>query len=137
MSYYTLKECLTTAIWEWKWEEVQKLSNDNLQGLCKLMAVPTSGTKQELINRLKTCATVREFLSGYENPEELKVAHKQAKLKEMAKLAGCWAGGNKYSLAASLLNWRANCSRQGMSYAKQLLTQAKQTESKQLTLNLF
>ncbi|MFP4336412.1 MAG: hypothetical protein ACLFQP_00640 [Halothece sp.] len=134
MSYYTLKECLQLPPWRWNWDEIKQLSNTEIEALCKVMGIASSGSKSQKIFRLKSVAEVRLFLNG----KDLKTLQNLPKkvLVEKAKKVGVIHYLTKYAIAASLLNWRKSCNSRGMNYVKQIVS-LNQANPKQLNLDLF
>lgn len=126
-----LKKCLITPSWNWEWQELNYLDNEELESLCLVMGIPHSGTKTKKIDRLKTASDVRYFLHN-QTLESLQTLPKKL-LVENAKKARTPSYLNKYGIAAALINWRAECQRKGNRAVKEALDYGK-TQPKQLSL---
>lgn len=126
-----LKKCLHTPPWEWEWNNLNNLKSEEIAGLCKIMGISHSGTKNEKIYRLKTASDVRHFLHN-QSLESLQALPKKL-LAQNAKKAGTPSYLNKYGIAAALINWRSECQRKGKEIVRQSREYAK-TQPKQLSL---
>lgn len=94
-------------------------SAQELQMLCCALHIPRSGNRAKVSQRILDTWAVRSTLKD-KSIDDLKAAFKAKQLKAMCKTVGAYAGGNKRSMAASLLNWRNECRRKGQEYVNAL-----------------
>jgi|GEM_PF-4228121 len=96
------------------------LTIKQLKGCCLLMGIPYSGTKQEMIDRLKAAGKMRIYLRD-KTPEQLVTAHTKQEIVEMAKSVGAFGYPyTKIGLAHRLYWWRDDCQRKGLQVWEQI-----------------
>jgi hypothetical protein len=128
-----LHAALNTPPDRWTHAQLAELRAVELEVLCRLLGVPYSGTKPQRIARLLDLADLRTTLASYERPGQMTPFFRRASLLAMAKRAHIYLGGNKYGLAAGLLNWRNECRQRGQQYHAELQA-ARARQPRQLRL---
>ena len=115
----TFSRLMRTPPGEWSRHDLTKLQADELRALCELLAVPTSGTKAEVIERLLSLGALRQLLADYDGDDVHETAARlvadfdKRELKGMCAMAKLWKSGSKTQLAVGLLQWRNECRRKG------------------------
>jgi hypothetical protein len=96
-------------------------SGNELKALCMVLAIPYSGSKTLLRDRILDAWALRTTLRPFsDDPNQLVAAFKGKELRTFCKRARVYAGSNKYGMAASLLGWRNSCRKKG----EQLIAEA-------------
>lgn|GEM_PF-7025998 len=135
----TFRRLTHTPPGEWKRDDLKKLSGVELRSLCELLGVPTSGTKDEAVERLLRLGSLRSLLANYDDADYHVSARRMVEdfdkreLKGMAAMAKLWKSGNKYQLAIGLIQWRNECRRRGKDALARAREQLK-TQPQQFTL---
>lgn len=89
-------------------------SGNELKALCMVLAIPYSGSKGVLRDRILDAWDLRNTIRPFsDDPHQLADAFKGKELKAFCKRARVYAGSNKYGMAASLLGWRNGCRKKG------------------------
>jgi hypothetical protein len=94
-----------TAEWLRKW------AKHDLEALAKVLAVPTSGTVDELIGRILHFHAMRRHLAT-ETRESLR-GRPGKELRALLKSIGAYAPSNKFGMAGALIGWRDGCRLKG------------------------
>lgn len=84
-------------------DELESMPKAHLSALAKIHGVPSSGNKDSIIGNLKEAAQLADDLDG-ETVDSLQ-QKTSSLLKQMAKEAGIYVGGNKYAISSSLVAW--------------------------------
>jgi hypothetical protein len=114
-----LRQAIRTHPADWTAANLAELRAEELADLCRLMGIPHSGTKPTKIARLLNAADLRTILASYNHPDQMTPYFSRKSLVGLAKRAGVYPGGNKYGLAAGLINWRNECRRIGQAYLEE------------------
>ena len=110
-----LSRLMQTSPSVWTEEMLSPLKLQELQALCLLMGIASTGTKTQLLRRLLDAADLRTILASAEKPTDLTTRYRLKELRQFARRAGVFQGVNKYSEAGSLLNRRNACRRKGQA----------------------
>lgn len=105
---------------DWNAEILADLRAVELEALCRLMAIPHSGTKAERCARLLDAADLRATLAPYKTPGQMTPFFSRRTLASLANRAGIWAGGTKWGLANGLLGWRNACRTKGQRFRAEM-----------------
>ena len=111
-----LRATLRTPPADWTSGQLAQLTSTELEYLCRLLAVPHSGTKPARVARLLDAADLRTLLAPYTHPDQMTPIFSRRTLAALAKRAGIWSGGTKWGLANGLLGWRDECRRKGQQF---------------------
>ena len=115
----------------WNTWDLKLLRSIELQSLCLLLGCPKSGTKQQMIARIKTILHVRLIVTPFAKKENLdrweqakliaqNFKHKQ--LKSFCKMVRTFAPSNKVGMGNALINWLFNSIARGQRAYKDALT---------------
>lgn len=117
----SFRSILHTSPADWTPTTLADLSAAELGALCRLMAIPHSGTKEQQRARLLDAADLRATLAPYASPGQMTPIFSRRTLASMANRAGIWAGGNKWGLANGLLGWRDACRAKGQRFRAEMI----------------
>ena len=93
---------------------LMRRSGAELQALCMVLAIPYSGSKDRLRERILDAWDLRNTLKPFsDDPKELAAVFKSKELRAFCKRARVYSGSNKYGMSAGLLGWRNNCRLKG------------------------
>jgi hypothetical protein len=120
------KAILKTKPGDWTAAQLGLLTATELTYLCRLLAIPHSGTKAQRVARLLDIADLRTILAPYTNPYQMTPIFTRRTLAALAKRAGIWNGSTKYGLAASLIGWRDQCRSDGQRFHAEITLAARQ-----------
>ena len=119
----------------WNEDDLWTLPGNDLRFLCRIMGVPSYGTKPVMIVRLLSLRIVRMELSqfqcdGFSRETSGAVAlvagsFKRERLKWMCEQANLWKSGNKIQLACVLLSWRNKCRLEGQKFLAECIAHTK------------
>lgn len=108
----------------WTVEALEKLNIKHLQALAWILAIPKSGSKAAQVARLLDLRALRVELGRFgDAPHDLVEVYLHRELKDMVRRTRSWCGGNKLTIAATLLNWRNTCRTKGMQRLKAIQAQ--------------
>jgi hypothetical protein len=127
-----LRTTLRTPPADWTAGQLVQLTNAELEYLCRLLAIPHSGTKPARVARLLDAADLRTILAPYSHPDQMTPIFSRRTLAALARRAGIWSGGNKWGLANGLLGWRNECRRKGQQFHDETTTAARALRAGQL-----
>ena len=99
-------EQLITSKAKFNKKNLSKLTLEELKGLCLLMNTQISGIKEEIIKRLIKVYAVRLIVARFDDPDIFKDTYKKRVLVRLCAISKVWKGGNKYSCAVGLINWK-------------------------------
>jgi hypothetical protein len=116
---------LRTSPADWTADQLTQLSAIELEYLCRLLAIPHTGTKSARVGRLLDAADLRTILAPYTHPDQMTPIFSHRTLAALAKRAGTWNGGSKWGLANGLLGWRNECRRKGQQFHDETTTAAR------------
>ncbi|MBX0329113.1 hypothetical protein K2Z83_15655 [Oscillochloris sp. ZM17-4] len=115
MSHF--RELYRRPVQEWRRDQLDHLTAEDLAALCQLFGVAFSGTKPQRAERLWQARHLRLVLAGYASDragvEALAGSYRAHELLALCRAAGVYAGPTKYARAAALLKWRDECRRKG------------------------
>lgn len=107
----------------WQEEQLADLTAQELGGLCQLLGIPHSGSKERLRERIWRARHLRLVLAPYHTGEShaqeqaaveaLAANYRADELLALCRAAGVFAGETKYSRAVALLQWRNACRQRG------------------------
>lgn len=109
---------------------LEPCTGDELEAMCRLLAVAHSGTKAQRMERILAACAVRaemESWGEYDSPatahalaDEIIPRYRRKELVALAKQAGAYAGLDKRGLVIGLLQWRAEARRTGSAWWQNL-----------------
>lgn len=132
---------------DWSHDLLSRYRVVQLEFLAKLLGIPHSGTKDQLIDRLIRLGRARELLRPYEFDEgnhdaqvatvrTLAAHYTGRELRALCRTVGAYAPSNKYGMAASLLGWRNTCRQAGVTFREEFERQLAERPAVQLRLPL-
>lgn len=119
------RSILRTSPANWTAATLADLRAIELEALCRLMAIPHSGTKAQRLARLLDAADLRTTLAPYTSPGQMTPLFSRRTLVSMANRAGIWSGGTKWALANGLLGWRDACRAKGQRFRDEMIAAAR------------
>ena len=125
------KQALHTHPASWSAAQLAHLTGDELEYLCRLMAIPHSGAKAARVARLLDAADLRTILAPYTHPEQMTPIFTRRTLAALARRAGLWNGGTKWGLASALLGWRDRCRQRGAEFHAEVTQAARALRASQ------
>ncbi|NTU81921.1 MAG: hypothetical protein HGA45_21510 [Chloroflexales bacterium] len=123
MSAGHFRRLCRTDLDQWVEADLERLTAQELAGLCQMLGIPHSGTKERLRERIWRARHLRLVLASYELGadheaqrqvvEALAASYRADELLSLCRAADVYAGTTKYSRAAALLQWRDACRQRG------------------------
>ncbi|MEL6462974.1 MAG: hypothetical protein AAFV71_30900 [Cyanobacteria bacterium J06633_8] len=126
------KKMLGTPCTAWTDEQFKYITTKLLKSLCDCLGITKSGTKKQIIQKIKNAAKVSAFLKGYtkDDVQLLADSFKAKELKAWLRLARTAQKlsilPTKYAMATMLIGWRDKCRAIGQRNFQEAIALIKQ-----------